>query len=195
MQANALIEPHDEQGPVALPDRQVRRQALREFQRQLVERTQLARSDHSSKPMRLAVQAGDQRLLLAVAHTTEVIPCEGVTPVPHTRAWFLGLINCRGKLTGVIDFSGFLGYPVKAWQDTDRLLVLSDCLTVPCALRITRVPGLVSLSDFTDQPRPDGEPAWVSAIYSDRHAQSWRLLDLSLLISDPAFLDVVIGQK
>ncbi len=191
MHAHAVIAPPDGPDSMTSPDRQTRRLALREFQRQLVERTQLARSDNHSQSLRLAVQAGDQRLLLDVAHTFEVILCEGVTPVPHTCAWFLGLINCRGKLTGVIDFPGFLGHPVMPWQDTDRLLVLSDTLAAPCALRVTRVPSLMSLSGFSDPSKPDDEPAWVSGIYTDRDAQSWRLLDLSLLINDPAFLAVV----
>lgn len=191
MHAHAVIAPPDASDSLTPPDRQTRRLALREFQRQLAERTQLARSDNHSQSLRLAVQAGDQRLLLDMAHIFEVIPCEGVTPVPHTCAWYLGLINCRGKLTGVIDFPGFLGHPVMPWQDTDRLLVLSDTLAAPSALRITRVPSLVSLSGFSDPSKPDDEPVWVSGVYTDRDGQSWRLLDLSLLTNDPAFLAVV----
>ena len=191
MHAQAVIAQHDEPASMAPPDRHAHRLTLREFQRQLVERTERARSDNHSSSLRLAVHAGDQRLLLDVAHTFEVIPCEGVTRVPHTCAWFLGLINCRGKLTGVIDFPGFLGHPVTPWQDTDRLLVLSDTLAVPCALRVTRVPSLVSLSGFSEASKTECEPAWVSRVYNDRDAQSWRLPDLSLLINDPAFLSVV----
>lgn len=176
---------------LANPARQERRQALREFQRQLVERTQRACSGSSSAQMRLAVQAGEQSILLDIAHTAEVIPYEGIERVPHTCAWFLGLINCRGRLTGVIDFSGFLGHPVRPAQDADRLLVLSDTLAVPCALRVSRVTGLVSLSGFSTQPRPLDEPPWVSSIHVDREARTWRLLDLSLLVGDPVFLDVV----
>lgn len=192
MHAQAVIALHDDPDSMASPDRHPHRLTLREFQRQLVERTERARSDNHSSSMRLAVQAGDQRLLLDVAHTFEVIPCEGVTRVPHTCAWFLGLINCRGKLTGVIDFPGFLGHPVMPWHDTDRLLVLSDALATPCALRVTRVPSLVSLSGFSETSKTEAEPAWVSRAYTDRDAQSWRLLDLSLLVNDPAFLSVVI---
>jgi len=176
---------------LANPARQDRRQALREFQRQLVERTQRACSGSSSAQMRLAVQAGEQSILLDIAHTAEVIPYEGIERVPHTCAWFLGLINCRGRLTGVIDFSGFLGHPVRPAQDADRLLVLSDTLAVPCALRVSRVTGLVSLSGFSTQPRPLDEPPWVSSIHVDRESRTWRLLDLSLLVGDPVFLDVV----
>lgn len=176
---------------LANPARQDRRQALREFQRQLVERTQRACSGSSSAQMRLAVQAGEQSILLDIAHTAEVIPYEGIERVPHTCAWFLGLINCRGRLTGVIDFSGFLGHPIRPAQDADRLLVLSDTLAVPCALRVSRVTGMVSLSSFSTQPRPLDEPPWVSSIHVDREARTWRLLDLSLLVGDPVFLDVV----
>jgi twitching motility protein PilI len=191
MHIRSLTEMHAEQDALATPDRQERRQALREFQRQLVERTQLARSGSSSEQMRLAVQAGDQRLLLDVAHTAEVIAYESVKRVPHTCAWFLGLINCRGRLMGVIDLSGFLGRPVKPSQDSDRLLILSDSLAVPCALRVSRVTGLVSLSGFTLQPQPADESSWVRSFFVDRESRSWRLLDLPLLMEDPAFLDVV----
>lgn len=107
MHARSVSEMPIAQDELATSDRQERRQALREFQRQLVERTQLARSNSHSEQMRLAVQAGDQPYLLEVAHTAEVITYEGVKPVPHTCAWFLGLINCRGRLTGVIDLRVF----------------------------------------------------------------------------------------
>ncbi len=140
--------------------------------------------------MRLAVQAGDQRFLLDIAHTAEVIPYEAVKRGPHTCAWFLGLINCRGRLTGVIDFSDFLGHLVRPAQDSDRLLVLSDALTVPCALRVSRVTGLVSLSGYSSQLKPTDEPDWVRSMYVDRESHPWRLLDLSLLMGDPTFLDV-----
>jgi len=191
MHIRSVTEMHAEQDALATPDRQERRQALREFQRQLVERTQLARSGSSSEQMRLAVQAGDQRLLLDVAHTAEVIAYESVKRVPHTCAWFLGLINCRGRLTGVIDLSGFLGRSVSPAQDSDRLLVLSDTLAVPCALRVSRVTGLVSLSSFTSQSKPADESPWVRSFFVDRESRAWRLLDLPLLMEDPAFLNVV----
>jgi twitching motility protein PilI len=191
MRAGLATEMHPEQDVLPTPSRQERRQALREFQRQLVERAHLARSGSNSEQMRLAVQAGDQQLLLDVAHTAEVIPNEGVKRVPHTCAWFLGLINCRGRLMGVIDLSGFLGRPVKPSQDSDRLLILSDSLAVPCALRVSRVTGLVSLSGLTLQPKPADESPWVRSFFVDRESRSWRLLDLPLLMEDPAFLDVV----
>ena len=191
MHARSVSEMPIAQDELATSDRQERRQALREFQRQLVERTQLARSNSHSEQMRLAVQAGDQPYLFEVAHTAEVITYEGVKPVPHTCAWFLGLINCRGRLTGVIDLSGFLGRPVRPAQDSDRLLVLSDTLPVPCALRVSRVAGLVSLSGFTSQSRPADESSWVSSFLVDRESRVWRLLDVPLLMEDPAFLDVV----
>ena len=190
MHPRSAIETHAEDAPAA-PDRQERRQALREYQRQLAERTQLARSSSHSEQMQLAVQAGDQQILLDIAHTAEVIPYETVKRVPHTCAWFLGLINCRGRLTGVIDLSGFLGRPVAPSQDSDRLLVLSDALEVPCALRVSRVTGLVSLSGFTLQAKSADESPWVRSIFLDRESRVWRLLDFPLLMEDPAFLDVV----
>ena len=84
MHAQAVVDSHHERDIMTAPDRQARRLALREFQHQLAERTQLARLNNQSKSMRLAVHAGDQRLLLDVAHTAEVILAEGVTRVPHT---------------------------------------------------------------------------------------------------------------
>ena len=62
MHAGLATEMHPEQDVLPTPSRQERRQALREFQRQLVERAHLARSGSTSDQMRLAVQAGDQQL-------------------------------------------------------------------------------------------------------------------------------------
>lgn len=171
--------------------RSSRRQTLREFQRQLVERTQQADTHRSNELLRLALHAGDQGFLIDVAHTSEVVPFERVTPVLHTRDWFLGLINCRGKLTGVVDFAGFLGQAITPVQDSDRLLVLADDLPVPCALRVSRVSGLVSLSGLSSETSTGSEPAWVSALHTDREGRRWRSLNLLQLMCDPAFLDVV----
>ena len=191
MQARSPTQTSDQHDGFVSPDRQERRQALREFQRQLVERAQRARSAKNSEPMRLAAQADDQHLLLDVAHTAEVIPYEGVKRVPHTATWFLGLVNCRGRITGVMDFSGFLGRPVKPLQDSDRLLVLSDALEAPCALRVSRVTGLVALSGFSLQSKSADEPGWVRSVFVDRESRMWRLLDLPLLMGDPKFLNVM----
>jgi hypothetical protein len=62
---------------------------------------------------------------------------------------------------------------------------------VPCALRVSRVTGLVSLSSFTSQSKPADESPWVKSFFVDRESRAWRLLDLPLLMEDPAFLNVV----
>ena len=83
--------------------------SLQEFQQQLSLRMQQARRAHASSQACLAVTTGVRRWLFELAHTAEMLPLAGLTPVPFTRPWFLGLINHRSQLTGVIDLDAFAG--------------------------------------------------------------------------------------
>ena len=78
---------------------------LRRFQQELATRL-AAKTAAQVESSRLGLDCGGEQWLVRLADAGEVIAVPGVTPVPHTRRWYLGVANVRGNLYGVIDFAG-----------------------------------------------------------------------------------------
>ena len=167
-----------------------RRRNLRVYQRELIERTREARAMRGQQCNRLAIQAGQEKFLLDLTQVGEVMSSSGMTAVPLTKPWFIGLTQCRGNLVGVVDLVGFLGKPVDAHCKSDRLLIFADDLALHCAIRVTRVLGLIDISAMTLQPLQADTAEWASRCYVDGDGCGWTELDLASLAQAPAFLDV-----
>ena len=171
-----------------------RRQALWQFQRKLVERTRHAHGATDNKNSRLAVQAGSGYFLLALTQTGEVLPVSPLTTVPITKPWFLGLASSRGNLLGVVDLAGFFGMPIAPLTKADRFLIFADSLSTHCALRVSRVLGLLDLSEMQPQTPLPATSGRAGPRYLDDDGRSWIELDLAAMAMDPAFLDISLRQ-
>lgn len=176
--------------PSSSAEKNQRRRSLRTYQRELVERTREARAAPDQQSRLLAVQAGSENFLFDLTQTGEVMNLSGLTRVPLTKPWFLGLTQCRGNLVGVIDLAGFLGKPVAAPDKSDRVLIFASSLSVHCALRVSRVLGLINVSSMQRRSAQPDAPEWVRMQYHDSEACSWTELDLASLAQAPAFLDI-----
>ncbi|WP_295493835.1 chemotaxis protein CheW, partial [uncultured Ralstonia sp.] len=77
------------------------RQRLHEYQAMLARRLQEARAKASTDSF-LGVQIGERYWLLSLADTGEVLDFQAPARVPLTQPWYLGLVNARGNLLGVI---------------------------------------------------------------------------------------------
>src|SRR5699024_5920508 len=64
-----------------------RRRRLYAFQAQLSEQLQRARSEQESTTRRLGIVLGAHHCLLELDQAGEVVPAQGITPVPWTQAW------------------------------------------------------------------------------------------------------------
>jgi twitching motility protein PilI len=80
------------------------REALRELQTRLASRLQAARSGGISIAW-LAVKAGESNYLFPLAQSGEIFPLINVQVVPYCRQWFMGVVNLRGGLYGVVDLA------------------------------------------------------------------------------------------
>ena len=107
------------------PDKEL---ALRDYQRDLLARTQSAQQSSSVSQKRLAFSAGGYRWLIQMEDAIEIMPMPPVVPVPGTYDWFRGLMNYRGRLVSVIDFNRLLAGPEASKNKDDRLIILSDRL-------------------------------------------------------------------
>ncbi len=109
------------------------RQRLHEYQAMLARRLQEARAKSSTEGF-LGVQIGDQHWLLSLSDTGEVLDYQPPARVPLTQPWYLGLVNARGNLLGVIDFSLFCGEAATAGGAGAKIVVLSKDPQRACAI-------------------------------------------------------------
>jgi twitching motility protein PilI len=175
----------------AKPDTAARRTRLREFQTQLVERMQAAKTGVDTRVSQLGVMIGQRRWLLSLQEAGEIVSVGAITKVPLTQEWFLGLSNIRGNLISVIDFAQFQGQGTTAIDKESRIVAFAPSLSFNCGLLVTRVLGLRNVSDM--EPQVDQEQnstQWSSQRYVDRDEQVWTELNLSLVVQDPLFLHV-----
>jgi twitching motility protein PilI len=175
-------------GPIA--EASSRGTRLREFQAQLVERMQAARSGAMVQASMLGLRVGETHWLLDLPEAGEIVPFAGVTRVPLTKPWYLGLGNIRGNLVGIIDFAQFLGMAPTPIDKESRIVSFSTTLTFNCGLLVSRVMGLRKLADMERQESDDDASPWKGHRYVDRDAQAWTEIRLSEIVKDPQFLHV-----
>jgi len=176
-----------------------RRNRLRQYQVQLLERMQAAKSGAAIGVRELGVVIGGRHCLLDLTQIGEIVTPQPVAPVPLARDWYLGLTNIRGDLTGVIDLARYRGCAPGAGATAGtagerRLITFSPKLGFNCALLAERVLGLRKSSEMatvataaTVEPQADA-PAWASRRCVDTQGQHWELLDLAQLVREPRFL-------
>jgi len=173
------------------------KEALRELQKRLATRLQMAREQAPTRNW-LAVEIAGHGFLLPLDQSGEIFPMTALQTVPHSQPWFLGVANLRGQLHGVVDLAGFLGLErtgarwvqESAARDSGRLVAINSTLHPNAALLIDRLAGLRHPSEL--QPgQPDAQaPHFVSRQLVDDKGRIWYELDLAALAADEAFLKI-----
>ena len=172
-------------------DSGARRTRLREFQSQLVERMQAARSGALPQASQLGVMTGQNRWLLNLQEAGEIVSVGVITKVPLTQDWFLGLANIRGNLISVIDLAHFCGQPQTPIDKESRIVAFAPGLSFNCGLLVSRVMGLRNIAEMqAQQGAGEGDSPWAVQRYLDRESQIWTELNLSLIVQDPRFLHI-----
>jgi len=170
------------------------KEALRELQTRLAKRLQGAREQADTPVSWLAVECAGQGFLLPLAQAGEIFSWAPVVPVPHSRDWFLGVANLRGRLHGVVDLAGFLGLRTaatgEAVREQSRLVAFNPALDINCALLVDRLAGLRSLDQLRADPHSGPRPAFAGRSWTDLAGRNWQELQLSALAGHDAFLKV-----
>lgn len=172
------------------PDALARRTRLREFQAQLLERMQAARTGTAPATSQLGVVIGQQRWLLDLKEAGEIVSVGTIAQVPLTQPWFLGLTNIRGNLVSVIDFSRFQGFAPLQIEKETRIVAFSSALAVNSGLLVSRVMGLRNVQEMTEQESGHDESPWAVRAYLDKDGEKWMQLSLPLIIQEPRFLQI-----
>lgn len=177
--------------PFSKPDATARRTRLREFQAQLVERMQAAKTGTHAQQNQLGVMIGQSRWLLNLHEAGEIVSVGAITKVPLTKDWFLGLASIRGNLISVVDFARFQGMAPTPIEKENRIVAFAPSLGFNSGLLVSRVMGLRNIADMEIEGASDpATTPWSVKRYRDRDAQVWSELDLSVVIQDPHFLHV-----
>ncbi|SDC41317.1 twitching motility protein PilI [Massilia sp. PDC64] len=156
-----------------------RRARLRQYQEQLLERMQAARTSSGARAHQLGVEIGGVRYLLDLVEAGEIVPLPPLAAVPLTQPWYLGLANVRGNLLGVVDLARYLDRESPPTAGT-RLVTFAPGLGFPCALLVAKVVGLRHAADMTPL---DGR-------LRDADGQEWTPLSLAALAREDRFLQV-----
>jgi twitching motility protein PilI len=183
-------------------DLRARQTRLQDYQAMLARRLREARSLPVSDSY-LALQVGNRNWLLPLAQTGEVVEMRAPSRVPLTQPWYLGLVNARGNLLGVIDFGMFCGDGPTAAQPGSKIVVLSRDVERACGILASKVIGLRHAGDLTASPAGPASPAsdedvvhaspataaeWEGQSFADRDGRAWRVLDVGRLLESPTFL-------
>lgn len=165
-----------------------RRISLREFQESLAKR--LAESHAGERRTLLGLETPSENWLVDLADTGEVLPVPLIAPVPMTHPWFRGLVNVRGSLCSVVDFSAFHSGELLAPTGSARILLAGARHGTGIALLFSRATGLRGPDEFSleEEAAPDSRP-WVDAVLSDVQGRRWLKLNLGALVRQPAFVE------
>jgi len=98
-------------------------EALSRFKRPNISLLDHGESEVSNKPARYGFVIEKIGFLIALNTLSEIVINTKIYPIPNTQEWMKGLINVRGNLVPVFDFSLLLGFSVKP-QEQKKLLVL-----------------------------------------------------------------------
>ena len=171
------------------------REALRELQTRLASRLQAARTKGVSISW-LAVKAGDSNYLFPLALSGEIFPLTSVQVVPYSRPWFLGVVNLRGGLYGVVDLASFAGGGMARPRSEQALsesslVTFNAALEVNCALMVDSLSGLRNRESFASvEPAPAGSPVYFGNRYRDLGGTDWQEINLRSLSQYSQFLSI-----
>lgn len=187
--------PEPKPGPTfRKPDASARRLRLREFQAQLVERMQAARTGDNVQVRQLGVSIGAQCWLLDLKEAGEIITVGAITQVPLTQPWFLGLTNLRGNLVSVVDLAHWMGQSATQIDRESRIVAFGPSLGFNSALLVERVMGLRNVSSMTLQDdasrAASHDTPWIGRQFLDEEGRLWSELKLSAMAEDTQFLHV-----
>ena len=166
-----------------------RKTSLRDFQEYLAGRlSQAARGTGAASW--LGIEAGGENWLVDLSDGGEIVQASQLTPVPLTRAWFVGIANIRGNLHAVTDFSVFRGSAPIVQNANARLLLVGTRYGVNAALLVSRMLGLKNPDDFSREPDDAAMPDWGRQRFADTQGKIWHKLSVRDLLADQDFMNI-----
>lgn len=187
----AFAPPDSPSLPSAVAATGARQGRLRQYQLQLLQRMQAARSGAQAGGKELGVLVGGRHCLLDLTQLGEIVIPAGlaIQSVPLAENWYLGLAAMRGRLTAVVDLARFFGQAACVADGDSRIISLAPRLGVNSALLVGRVLGLRQQRSMLALPHGPDMPQWAAQLLCDKDQQQWLRLDLAQLARSERFLN------
>ncbi len=181
------------------------REPLKDMQARLSERLRFARTATVATAW-LAVTAGRGNYLLPLRQAAELLPISQWQAVPHTKPWFLGVMNIRGSLFGTVDLAQFISHVSGTDGDAGAgiaqdaaamsegpasVVTVNPAIEVNCALQVNGLAGLRSGDAFaSSKPAHADAPPFFGLQFFDAGGARWQEIDLQILSRSPQFLNI-----
>ncbi len=159
----------------------------------LADRLHMA-AERKIAPLWLAVKAGGHGFLLPLSQSGEIYPWVDPHRVPHTKDWFLGVVNLRGALCGVASLAKYVDLDnqtqphlnmsavLSAHVQDRRLVAFHPAFELNTVFAVDQLAGLKSADQMTATLGAD--------IYLDDEQQIWQQIDLALLAHNSRFMSI-----
>jgi twitching motility protein PilI len=147
----------------------------------------------------LAVRAAGHNYLLPLAQSGEIVALSTLQQAPYTKPWFLGVLNIRGNLFGVVGLADFVRAsgaaapgPVAATAPLEASVVtLNTTLEVNCGLQVDSLAGLRGADAFaSSSAAAAGAPEFFGSCFVDTEGQRWQEINLRALARFAPFLSI-----
>ncbi len=102
----------------------------------------------------IAFRVGDQEFCVNIMSVREIRGWTPATPMPHAPSYMLGVINLRGAVLPIIDFSARLG--MKPAEPTARhVIIVAQVGSQVVGLLVDAVSDILTVSQADIQPTPE----------------------------------------
>ncbi len=129
----------------------------------------------------------DEKYAFELTHIREVYPLKGLTPVPCTPSFVIGVINFRRRILSVIDLKKFFELPERGISDLNQIIILNSD-KMEFGILADRILGIGSIPVNTIQPflsiGTDIRADYLKGVTEDRLV----ILDAEKILSDNKML-------
>lgn len=172
---------------------------MRDFQDRITQRLALAQQGSHTASW-LAASIAGERYLFPLTQSGEIVPAATISSLPYTKHWYLGVINSRGRIYGVVDLAAYMG--MNDQNDDSRknrsnrqlemsFLGLNPSLGANVVLCVEKFYGLKTVEDFVESIlAPTNKPDWLGNRYLDPASVDWQEINLQGLTQSQAFLSI-----
>lgn len=102
----------------------------------------------------LAFTLRDERYAIPLLTVREVIAMPEFTPVPHTPAHFLGIMNLRGQVISVVDLRTKFSIKPLNPKGEETAVVICDLGGISLGIVVCSVDSVLTLTPEQIQPKP-----------------------------------------
>jgi len=172
---------------------------MRDFQDRITKRLALVQ-EGSLTASWIAASIGGARYLFPLVQSGEIVPTATISNVPYTKDWFLGVINFRGRIYGVVDLAAYIefGNPTHGLEksrpnrQTDTsFLGLNPSLATNTVFGVEKIYGLKTAEDFVEsEMAATNKPDWMGQQLIDTSRAAWQEINLQILVQSQSFLNI-----